>query len=192
MNTHLSTAASPADQRDLLARMALGDQRALRTAYNDHAGMAMAVALRILGSRAEAESIVQDTFVEVWRHAREEEAHGGGLALWIAGIARRRARERLGTRTPAQTEAPPEVLVEAQPLPLESATRRRERRRVGAILSRLPADQRAVVEMAWFSCLSLADIAVRTSEPVHVVQTRLRAGMERLAVLLQQAPEKSA
>jgi RNA polymerase sigma-70 factor (ECF subfamily) len=148
-----------------------------------------------LGTRTEAEAVVQDTFVEVWRHAREEEARGSGLALWIAGIARRRARERLGTRPPAHHDMPvppPPVDEVAQPLPLESATRRRERRRVASVLSRLPADQRGVVEMAWFSCLSLADIAIRTSEPVHVVQTRLRAGMERLAVLLQQAPEKSA
>lgn len=192
MNTNPSSAASPADQRDLLARIAQGDQRALRAAYNDHAGMAMAVALRVLGSRTEAEAVVQDTFVEVWRHAREEEARGSGLATWIAGIARRRAKERLGTRPPVPEEVPVLVDDSAQPLPLESATRRRERRRVAAVLSRLPADQRSVVEMAWFSCLSLAEIAVRTSEPVHVIQTRLRAGMERLAVLLQQAPEKSA
>ncbi len=152
----------------------------------------MAVALRILGARADAEAIVQDTFVEVWRHAREEESRGGGLALWVASIARRRAKERLGTRVPAQAERPTEVTAEAQPLPLESAVRRRERRRIASVLSKLPAEQREVIEMAWFSCLSLVDIAFRISEPVHVVQTRLRAGMERLAVLLQQAPEKSA
>jgi DNA-directed RNA polymerase specialized sigma24 family protein len=79
-----------------------------------------------------------------------------------------------------------------QPLPLESTLRRRERRHVAAVLVCLPESERKVLEMAWFSCMSLTDIAARLDEPVPVVQAALASAMERLADLLLQAPERSA
>ena len=62
----------------------------------------MAIALRILGSTEEAEEVVQDTFVEIWRRAAEYRLERGTPGSWIAAMARSRAIDRLRERTRAE------------------------------------------------------------------------------------------
>jgi RNA polymerase sigma-70 factor (ECF subfamily) len=79
----------------LIERIARGDGRALRSAYDAHAGRVLALALRIVRSRAEAEDVVQDTFLEVWRRAPEYDATRGELSSWILSMARSRCIDRI-------------------------------------------------------------------------------------------------
>src|SRR5256885_15820696 len=81
--------------RELVARAARGDRAALHRLYDLYSPSAMAIALRMMKSRPVAEEIVQDTFVEVWRRAREYDASRGTVSAWVATIARTRALDRL-------------------------------------------------------------------------------------------------
>ena len=94
---HPAVAGAPekTSDRALLGRVAAGDVAALRLVYNDHAPRAMAIARRILRNVEEAEDIVQETFLELWRRAPQFDGRRGGLVAWIVTIARSRAIDRL-------------------------------------------------------------------------------------------------
>src|SRR5215212_2832236 len=68
--------------RELVGRAARGDRTALRRLYDLYSSAAMAIGLRMLKNRPVAEEVVQDTFVEVWRRAREYDASRGTVSAW--------------------------------------------------------------------------------------------------------------
>jgi RNA polymerase sigma-70 factor (ECF subfamily) len=164
---------------------------AMRALYARCSGRAWGVALRILGSRSDAEEVLQETFLEVWRRAREFDPSRGGLETWVTTIARTRAIDRrraLGTvariAEDAATQPPP---VSAVPLdPSEAAGLGEDRVRVAAALGALPPEQRAVVELAYFEGLSQREIAERTGDPLGTIKTRARLALEKLAALLKE------
>ena len=190
MSTHETIPVATTDPRGMLARIADGDARALRALFNERGGLAMAVALRMLGDRREAEAVVRDAFLEVIRGANQHAVRGTCLATWVAGLAHDRARDRLLARRNAQTQDPVAEL--AEPLPLESVVRRAERKRVATALASLPPPQRQVLEMAWYECLTVQGIAARIGETEQAVAMRMSAGLARLAAVLPQDTEKSA
>jgi RNA polymerase sigma-70 factor (ECF subfamily) len=173
------------DEAPLFARAARGDATALRALYDRFAGRALAVALRLLGARPEAEEIVQETFVEVWRRAGEFDGARGGAASWITAIARNRAIDRLRARG-ASERRDLEVGRDAPsvPTPLEDVEQRLERERVTAALAELPPEQRTAIDLAYFHGLTQREIAERTGEPLGTVKTRVRLAMEKLAARL--------
>ena len=121
--------------RELLSRVARGDVAALRTLYDEHAPRAMAIATRILRNPEDAEDVVQETFVELWRRARQFDAGRGGAVAWVVTIARSRAIDRLraaGTAGRAIGEAgtAEELMPTAFPAPHLEVERRRDEARV--------------------------------------------------------------
>ena len=186
-------ASDPAADRALLQQVALGSSEAMRALYARCAGRAWGMVLRILGSRAEAEEVLQETFLEVWRRAREFDPSRGGVETWVTTIARTRAIDRkraLGTMARIAEDAahqPPPV--SAAPVdPSEAAVKGQEQAWVAAAMRELPPDQRKVVELAYFEGLSQREIAERTGDPLGTVKTRTRLALEKLAALLGEPP----
>ncbi|MBU8894827.1 RNA polymerase subunit sigma [Corallococcus sp. H22C18031201] len=184
-------ASDPADDRALLLQVALGDSQAMRDVYARCAGRAFALCLRLLPARADAEELLQETFLEVWRRAREFDPSRGGMETWVATIARTRAIDRLralGTvaRTvEGATHSPPPV--SATPVSPDVAVAvGEERSRVLAALRQLPWEQRHVVELAYFDGLTQREISARTGDPLGTVKTRARLALEKLSALLRE------
>lgn len=177
----------PGRDAELVARVAAGDRRALEELYEAHAPAAMALARRVLRSHEEAEDVVQESFLELWRRAGQYERSRGGVRAWLLTITRTRAIDRLRTRASAQRTAS-EAAVQPEPapppFPLELASQRQERERIAAALSQLPAEQRTALELVYFEGLTQSEVATRTEAPVGTVKTRLRLALEKLAVAL--------
>src|SRR5713226_6595533 len=135
----LLAALAPAGAADeaLLRRVAEGDARALRRLYDRCAPSVLALALRILRNRAEAEDTLQDAFIEAWKRARTFDARRGSVSAWILAIARSRALDRLRAKGSADRAA--QAAAREEPLPpsppLESAEERQERERLQRALS---------------------------------------------------------
>ena len=170
------------------------DPKALRTIYERCSARALAVALKILRARPDAEEIIQETFLEVWKRAREYDPQRGGIEGWVLTIARSRAIDRLRTagagarlKTAQQAESPPDLVV----APPDAAEQQQERERVAAALATLPPEQRSAVEMAYFEGLSQREIAERTGDPLGTVKTRMRLGMEKLSAILRESDARS-
>jgi len=178
-----------ANDRALVQQLALGSAEAMRAIYARCAGRAFAIVLHLLRSRADAEEVLQETFLEVWRRAREFDPARGGLETWVLTMARTRAIDRLrsaGAQARLVEGASKEALVSpSPPEPSEVASQHEERARVEAALRTLPPEQREVVTLAYFEGLSQQEIAERTGTPLGTVKTRTRLALEKLATLLR-------
>jgi len=181
-----------ARDRELLERVARGDVAALRTIYEQHASRAITIAYRILRNREEAEDVVQETFLEVWRRSAQFDPGRGGAVAWVVTIARSRAIDRLRARNIAgrtiasAADETVGLLPVPPPSPVAETQRRRDERRIAAALGTLPAAQRRTIELAYFEGLSQSEIAVKTASPLGTVKMRVRLAMAKLAILLRE------
>lgn len=171
----------------LLREIARGDRDAFTRFYDLHAALVHTFALRILRERGEAEEVVQDVFVQVWRQAETYSTDRGSPEAWLVMMTRSRGIDKLRSRRrrdemvrPAENpDRLPELVV------LESASGPAEARAtLGGALADLPAAQRSVLELAYFDGLTQSEIAARLGEPLGTVKTRMRSGLERLRGLL--------
>lgn len=174
--------------RACVKRLAGGDRGALRELYDRYARRVQALGLHLLRDAGEAEDLVQETFVDVWRRREEYDAARGSVLSWVLVIARSRALTRLRAQKSAQRrddEVAREGADEVQaPTALRAVEAREAQSQVSAALATLPPEQRQALELAYFEGLSQSEIAERTQEPLGTVKTRVRLGMQKMARLL--------
>jgi len=163
---------SPAET--LLRRLVAGDHLALGEFYDRFAGLVNALALRIVRDGADAEDVVQEVFVQVWRQASRFDRSRGSVEAWLCTMARTRALDRLRRRTSRREE--PE---EAAPASTEHP-RTEEGLAVRKALEALSSDQRRALELAYYEGLTQSEIAEKLGEPLGTVKTRIRTAMIRL------------
>ena len=187
MTRTLHTVATGAPLSASVDRVAAGDRRALRQLYDEHSPRVMGICLALLKDRQEAEDLVQETFVEVWRRSAEFDPARGSPTAWIVSIARSRAIDRRRAQQSSQravAAAESEPPRPGPPRPLDLAQARQDHQRVAAALDQLPPEQRTVIELAYFEGLSQREIAEQRREPLGTVKTRVRLAMEKLGLLL--------
>jgi len=194
VNSTLGTAPArrESDQQlpGLIPPIAERDQTAFAKFYDLTSRAVFSVVLRILGDHAMAEEVTHDVYLQVWNQAASYSAERGTPFAWLMTIARSRAIDRLrSTRYrkrenesldtvigyAAQTEDPEEASIFAE-----------RRRLVRRALQSLSADQRQVIEIAYFSGLSQSEIAERLGIPLGTVKTRMRIGLMRLREFLSE------
>jgi RNA polymerase sigma-70 factor (ECF subfamily) len=186
--THVAPVA-PLRDADLVTRVADGDEIALATLYSRHAGTLLALGLRILGAAGEAEDVVQETFLQVWRQAARYDPTRSSVNSWLVLIARSRAIDRLRSRRVAERI----VLaaeggageVDTSPGADRNVFFAERRARIRQALAALPAEQREVIELAFFRGLTQSEIALETSTPLGTVKTRTLLAMKKLRTALQ-------
>lgn len=172
----------------LVSAMAAGEQRALGELYDATSGLVHGIALRMLENSHDAEEVVLDVFMKAWRKASSYSSERGGVTGWLVMMTRTVALDRIRCRK-AQPRTwdldgldVAESTTHGSP---EAATAQNEwRRRVGAAMADLPAEQRQILTLAFFSGLSHAELAERLELPLGTVKTRIRLGLRRLRTFL--------
>ncbi len=180
------------DDHALVRRMAAGDEAALGMLYDRWSGAVHSLALRLLADADEAEDVVEETFWQAWRQSGRYAAQRGTVVTWLAVIARSRALDRLRARGRMRIEsaagAPGEAGApdpdDARSDPSLHAERAELRDRVRTALGRLPAEQRRMLELAYFGGMTQSEIAAHTGDPLGTVKTRTRLGLQRLRSIL--------
>ena len=171
----------------LIQRAAAQDREAFSQLYDRFSSLVFSLAMRMLRAQSDAEDLLQEVFMQVWRQAGSYSQERGSPEAWIINIARSRAIDKLRairrrdksfilTDDPAAAESPDNV---------ESAVGESEAKlAMNSALANLPEAQRRVLELAFFSGLSQTEIAERLAEPLGTVKTRMRAAIQRLRGML--------
>jgi len=159
----------------LLSAIRSGDEAAMAQLYDRYSGVVYSVALRIVADPAVAEDILQDLFMQLWRHPGAFDANRGSLPGWLAVISRNRAIDFLRKRRPAVELE--DVVVNVEPEMVRGAEWSLVREKVRSALAAMSASQRSALEMSFFEGLTHTEIAQRTGEPLGTVKTRIRAGL---------------
>ncbi|MFN0119398.1 MAG: sigma-70 family RNA polymerase sigma factor [Blastocatellia bacterium] len=172
------------DWKSVITRMAAGDQAALSELYDNTSRLVFGLALRVLNDRATAEEVMLDVYTQVWRQAASYNEQRGTPMAWLMTIARSRAIDRLRAGWQAQQRNEPlETAYGAHTnddSPEEATAIAERRRLVRRALGDIPADQRELIELAYYSGLSHSEIALQTGLPLGTVKTRIRLGMLKL------------
>jgi RNA polymerase sigma-70 factor, ECF subfamily len=177
------SAVSEAD-RALIARIERRDADALAELYDRYSARLMGLAQRIVGDTGEAEEVLQELFLWVWRSAASFDASRGTVIAWLLVAARSRSIDRVRARRPAAraglrtVDAVPDA-PGPQDVEADSADRQWERLCRSAI-SELPEDQRRTLELAYFEGLTHQEISEQTGTPLGTVKTRVRLGLMKL------------
>ena len=171
----------------LAARLAAGDDHALAEVFDALAHSVYGSALRVLGDNSAAQDVVQDVFVELWRHPGRYDPAAGTLRTYLSVLARHRAvdlvrselrrvarQERSHRRTSASLVADvgDEVLAAENAGLVRSAVRL------------LPASQRQVIELAYFAGLTCREVAQAVGIPEGTAKSRLRLALAKLEEML--------
>jgi len=169
--------------------MAAGDERALGELYDRHGSTVYALALAIVGERADTEEVVADAFGQAWRTAGQFDPARGSVTAWLTTITRTRAldlvrargrRSKVLARAAQESDAGFATPLASSDAPDRDVERQETRQLVTRSLGELPEAQRRVIELAYFGGLSHSEIAAELKEPLGTVKTRLRAAMGKL------------
>ena len=175
----------------LVAFIVRGENWALSEIYDRYTRLVFSLALKILNDRASAEEIVQQVFTKVWRSARDYRAERGKFLTWVMSISRNQCIDELRRRrarpfTPLGDEEWLDELASDDD-PAQAVQYTFERARVREALKKRPAEQRIVIELAFWGGLTQQEIAVYCHSPLGTIKTRSRLGMQRLKRLLQES-----
>jgi RNA polymerase sigma-70 factor, ECF subfamily len=175
--------------------MNLADPATFSRIYDQHCRGVHATAYRVLGNQAQAQDVVQDVFLRVWRNPQKFDARRGELGsylrlmarsraldLWREGQAAGRAQDRLET---AVTMEPPRL----DDQPSVQVERDSTGDAMRAALRDLPAKQREALVLAFWGGLTADEIARRVDVPLGTAKSRIRLGLARLRTT---APELAA
>jgi RNA polymerase sigma-70 factor (ECF subfamily) len=169
---------------ELMQLVRRGDASAFEAVYERHATAAFSLAYRMTGSRPQAEDVVQEAFLGLWRSGARYDRGRGSVRTWVLGIVHHRAVDALRRaggheRRRVDDADLGERLPAAERTDVEAA-RREEAREVRAALGTLPDEQRRVVELAYFGGFTHTEIAEALGEPLGTVKGRMRLGLGKL------------
>lgn len=165
------------DDRALVQRIADGDPLALSALYDRHSQMVYSHAVHLLGDVAEGEDAVEETFWRVWRRAGDYDPAVPDVATWLLMICRQRATERLRAKKRSYDRLLEDTTGLGGGESPESMSRGTA---TAASLAAIPADQRTVLELAFFRGMSPAEVATVTKQSPETARTRLRVAMRKL------------
>ena len=173
------------DDIEVARRFAAGDEQALALAYERWGGLVHGIAVRALGSVADAEDVTQQVFVSAWTGRAGYRSSAGPLPAWLVGITRHRIADAFARRKRDERER---LAVATMPDPQAvptSGTGPEDRLVLLDELARIGEPQRGIMELAFFHDLTHEQIAARTGLPLGTVKSHIRRTLVRLRTRLE-------
>lgn len=162
----------------LLSKIKTGDEQALTQLFQRHSRLVFSVAMRVLNDREDAEDVLQEIFMQIWRKPLEVTGSNQSVGPLLAVMARNRAVDSIRKRKSTQS---------VEDLPLASSVdvaasseQTLLLNRVRSIANQMPAEQRMALELAFFQGLTHTEIAATTGTPLGTVKTRIRTAITLL------------
>jgi RNA polymerase sigma-70 factor (ECF subfamily) len=169
------TANRAVDDAESLMRIGRRDENAMENIFRRYSGPVYSVALRVLHDTGQAEDVLQEVFLQLWRNPTAFDQDRGSLGAWLMVIARNRAIDLLRRRKPS--DSVDDVVLASSINVADEAERNVMMEKVHRALAELPSEQRKSLELAYFEGLSHTEIASRTGDPLGTVKTRIRQAL---------------
>lgn len=161
---------------DLLRRVAEGDSVAFAMLYDRYSSRVFGLALKLVGDRQEAQDVLQDVFLEIWKRAAAFNQTLGSAQGWILMITRGRSidhiRKRVRERKRVTSLDPPRPSEAMDAVDTDWVAR---------LVPSLSSDLREIVHLAYARGLTRDQIAQTLGIPVGTVKTRLRAAVSQMS-----------
>jgi len=169
---------------DLARRLKNREPQAVADLYHRYGRLAYSLIFRIVRDSAAAEDLVQETFLRVWNRVFSFDHERGALGPWILAVARNRAIEYLRSSDGRMAAGALELDRAESPAlfcKFEDAALSADRaRRLRSAFEKLNANQRTVIELAYFEGLSQTEMADRLKQPLGTVKTWVRSALKTL------------
>jgi RNA polymerase sigma-70 factor (ECF subfamily) len=177
----------------LLRLISQAQTKALDELDGRYSRLVFSIALHVVGDQATAEEITLDVFIKVWQKADTYQADRGSVRVWLSGMTRNRAIDRLRrervrpdgqslswselTTQPHSPEQNPETAVDLH----------LRQQQLRAALAQLPPEQREVLALTYYQGYTQREMAELRNLPLGTVKTRVRLALQKLRHLLQDA-----
>lgn len=176
---------------ELVTQSSEGNEQAFREILRRYRDKVLAICIRMLRNRTEAEEAAQDSFVKIYFHLRDFD-QARSFAAWIAGISINECRDRLRKRSRFQ-----KVFREATESEVESQRTQRSddyelKAKIEAVenaIERLPEKLREVLVLRAYADYSYEEIAEILKTRVGTVMSRLHRSREKLSEMLRMDDE---
>jgi RNA polymerase sigma-70 factor (ECF subfamily) len=180
---HVPVNESKEHDVELLTQVARGDHAALGALYDLYAPIMLAIGVRMLKVRSEAEDVVHDSFIEIWKKAGDYDPRRGRVKTWILLRMRSRCLDRLKSARMTRCES-----LDAKELKPGKIDSKAESVVDGNIVRQavdaLPSIHRDVLALGYFEGLSSSEMAERLDIPIGTVKSRIRAAMNTMRQVL--------
>jgi len=192
MATAIQSFRTDVSDEELISAICLEAEWALEALYQRYSRYAYALAYRILQESSGAEDIVQEVFISIWRRASSFEKQQGSVYSWLLAIVHHRAIDRIRSTTQRRQRWTPLEENEVQEIPSqqcevwEEAWHKEKSTILRTILAQLPAEQRQVIALAYFDGYTHIEIAHLQNIPLGTVKGRMRLGLQKMKLLLQE------
>ena len=189
----LARTIDPQEEVELLNRIILKDEKALKKLYSLYSRIIYSIVLRIVRRQEDAEEILQNVFLQVWDKAASFQERKGSVYTWLLTMARNRAIDRIrskGYKNNSETITfENEIIGESGKYSdsvITALVAGERMEKVREALKQLSADQREVIELIYFEGFTQSEIAARINIPIGTVKTRSRQAMLKLHGLLSE------
>ncbi len=176
-----------------MRRLQGGDETAFASFYRRFSPGLFSLIFQILQDQKEAEDVLQEAFVQMWKKAASYDPDRSALFTWAVMISRNKAIDRLRSRqrrartieaiTAEMEVVPPESGAQADTLLGQSENRSQVR----AVLKQLPGAQREAIDLAFFGGLTQSEISEKLGTPLGTVKARIRRGLLAMREALEGA-----
>ena len=170
----------------LLEAVSRGDRQAFASLYDRTSAKLYGICLRLLGSEAEAQDVLQDVYVIVWEKAGRFDPSKAGAITWLAVLARNRAIDRLRRRSVGTDAIEAAAHIEDEsPSAFDIVEQADNAARLGRCLEQLEEHSRSLIRSACLDGASYPELAEREGVPLGTMKSWIRRGLQRLRGCLE-------
>jgi RNA polymerase sigma factor (sigma-70 family) len=171
-----------------LSRVAGGDRAALQIVYQDTSAKLFGVCVRILNDRSEAEDVLQEVYLTVWRKAASFDPARASPITWLVAIARNRSIDRLRATAGGRRLEPidaAETVSDPAPAAVELVEAAQQSSRLTLCLEQLESRQSTAIRSAFLDGNTYEELAERMQVPLGTMKSWIRRGLLKLRDCLE-------
>jgi RNA polymerase sigma-70 factor (ECF subfamily) len=170
---------------EMISRISNRDGSAFDLFYDRYAQIIFSLCVRILNDKQEAEDVMQEIFVQVWKQAGKFDSSRASVKTWLFTIARSRSLDRYRSLKAVNKRIDPGAGEDLHLMGSEENLQNKSilELYVGSALEQLPEEQRKVLELSYYEGLTQEEISEKLREPLGTIKSRIRSGLIRLRSL---------